>query len=203
MKPVRRAPRRLLRAAVVTVLVLASTWLVAVAAVAVVGRLDYAGPADAIVVLGAAQWAGRPSPVLRARLDHGAALWRAGRAPRIVVTGGVGTGDTLSEADVGRRYLMTQGVPDSAILVEREGRTTGQSIASTVAMLEARGATHAILVSDRFHSLRLRILAARHGLRAGTSPTRTSPIARNAVTEWRYILSESIKLPIAALLPHV
>lgn len=185
-------------------LVLAGTaglWLSAILAVAAFGRLDDRGLADAIVVLGAAQWAGRPSPVLRARLDHAGALWRAERAPLLVVTGGVGKGDTLSEADVGRKYLMAHGVPDSVILVEREGRTTGESIASAAEMLRALGAHRVILVSDPFHSLRLRILGARAGVRARTSPTRTSPISRNALTEWRYIVSESLKLPVAALAP--
>jgi uncharacterized SAM-binding protein YcdF (DUF218 family) len=186
---------------VILVAGMTAVWLASVGAVAAFGRLDDSGPADAIVVLGAAQWAGRPSPVLRARLDHASALWRARRAPLVVVTGGVGDGDTISEADVGRRYLIAHGLPDSAILVEREGRTTGESVASAAAMLRARGANRAILVSDPFHSLRLRILGARAGIRARTSPTRTSPISRNALTEWRYIVSESLKLPIAAIAP--
>jgi uncharacterized SAM-binding protein YcdF (DUF218 family) len=176
-------------------------WAGGIAAVAAYARVDAPGSADAIVVLGAAQWAGRPSPVLRARLDHAAQLWRDGRAPLVVVTGGVGTGDTLSEADVGRRYLTKQGIPDSVILAEHRGRTTGQSIVSAAAILHERGANRVLLVSDPFHSLRLRILAARAGMNARTSPTRTSPIARNAITEWRYIVSESLKLPIAALMP--
>ena len=107
-----RRARRLLVAGFGGVL---AVWALLVITVAVYARVDARGPADAIVVLGAAQWAGRPSPVLRARLDHAAQLWRDGRAPLMVVTGGVGTGDTLSEADVGRRYLMKQGIPDSAI----------------------------------------------------------------------------------------
>ena len=165
------------------------------------GRLDSRRASDAIVVLGAAQWAGRPSPVLRARLDHGAALWRERVAPMLLLTGGVGDGDTMSEAEVGRRYLVAKGIPASAILVERTGRTTGQSVRSAAAILRGEGLRRVVLVSDPFHALRLRILAARHGLDAATSPTRTSPIARNAVTEWRYVLSESVKLPVAIFAP--
>lgn len=165
------------------------------------GRLDSRRASDAIVVLGAAQWAGRPSPVLRARLDHGAALWRERVAPLLLLTGGVGDGDTISEAEVGRRYLVAKGIPASAILVERTGRTTGQSVRSAAAILRGEGLRRVVLVSDPFHALRLRILAARHGLDAATSPTRTSPIARNAVTEWRYVLSESVKLPVAIFAP--
>jgi uncharacterized SAM-binding protein YcdF (DUF218 family) len=177
-------------------------WLLSVAAVVVVGRIDDRRRADAIIVLGAAQYAGRPSPVLQARLDHAAALWRDGRAPLLLVTGGVGTGDKFSEADVGRRYLLGMGIPDAAILLEREGRTTGQSVRSSAEILRQRNLRVAILVSDPFHALRLRILAARHGLRARTSPTRTSPIARNPLREWRYVLGESVKSPVAALLPN-
>jgi uncharacterized SAM-binding protein YcdF (DUF218 family) len=177
-------------------------WVLLIAAVVLVGRVDDRRRADAIVVLGAAQYAGRPSPVLQARLDHAAALWRDSRAPLLLVTGGVGKGDRFSEADVGRRYLLGMGIPDSAILLEREGRTTGQSVRSSAEILRRRNLRVAILVSDPFHALRLRILAMRHGLRARTSPTRTSPIARNALREWRYVLGESVKFPVAALWPN-
>ena len=199
-----RAPRGAGRARQLVISALAVAvlgWLASVAAVVLAGRLDSRRPSDAIVVLGAAQWAGRPSPVLRARLDHGAALWRERVAPLLLLTGGVGDGDTISEADVGRRYLMARGIPDSVILVERTGRTTGQSVRSASAILRGEGLRRVVLVSDPFHALRLRILAARHGLDAATSPTRTSPIARNAFTEWRYVLSESVKLTIAVVVP--
>lgn len=178
-------------------------WLAgSVAAVVAVGSLDQRPTADAIIVLGAAQYLGRPSPVLRARLDHAADLWRAGLAPLVIVTGGIGAGDTTSEAEVSRNYLIAQGVTDSIILLERAGRTTGQSLASASGMLHARGRRSAILVSDPFHSLRLRILALRHGIAASTSPTRTSPIDRNARARWRYVMSEAVKLPVAAVLPR-
>lgn len=193
-----RRPRRLI---VATLALAALGWIASVSAVVLTGRLDSRRASDAIVVLGAAQWAGRPSPVLRARLDHGAALWRERVAPMLLLTGGVGDGDTMSEAEVGRRYLVAKGIPASAILVERTGRTTGQSVRSAAAILRGEGLRRVVLVSDPFHALRLRILAARHGLDAATSPTRTSPIARNALTEWRYVLSESVKLPVAIFAP--
>ena len=177
-------------------------WLLCIAAVTVAGRMDARRKADAIIVLGAAQYDGRPSPVLRARLEHAVELWRAKLAPLVLVTGGVGRGDTTSEAEVGRRYLRSQGIPDSAIVVERVGRTSGQSVYAAGVILRQRGKKSAIMVSDPFHALRLRILAARHGLDAVTSPTRTSPIARNAPREWRYVLAEAAKLPIAAVFPY-
>ena len=176
-------------------------WVASVIGVVALGRVDNRRPSDAIIVLGAAQYVGHPSPVLGARLNHAEALWRAHVAHYVVLTGGVGKGDTMSEAEVGRRYLIARGIPDSVILLERVGRTTGQSIRAATDILKQRGLTSAVLVSDPFHAMRLRILAFRHGLRAVTSPTRTSPIGRNAQQEMRYVLAESLKLPIAALFP--
>src|SRR5918998_6705838 len=140
--------RRLVRRAVsiVVVLVLVA-WGVIAAAVIVWGRRDQARPASAIVVLGAAQYAGRPSPVFRARLDHGIALWRRGLAPQLVLTGGTGDRDTTSEAAVGRRYALKQGVPDSAILIETKGRTTSASLRSVARMLKAQDQRRVVLVS--------------------------------------------------------
>src|SRR5215218_3174826 len=102
-------------------------WLASLGAVLAWERHDQSRPVGAIVVLGAAQYVGRPSPVLRARLDHAVALWRRGLAQHLVVTGGKGTGDTTSEAAVSGRYVRQRGIPASAILLEAEGRTTSQS----------------------------------------------------------------------------
>ena len=158
---------------------------------------DEARPAQAIVVLGAAQYAGRPSPVLRARLDHALDLWHRHLGQLLILTGGTGTGDTTSEAAVGRTYAMKHGVPDSVILMETEGRTTSESMRAVAGMLEARGLQTALLVSDPFHMLRLRILARRFGFTPYTSPTQTSPISPNPEQRWKYIFSESLKAPLA------
>ena len=115
---------------------------------------DAAQPAQAIVVLGAAQYRGRPSPVLRARLDHAVGLYARGIAPRVVVTGGIAEGDTASEAAVSRIYALAAGVPDSAILLENEGRTTGQSLQRVARLLKARRIDTVVVVSDPFHVLR-------------------------------------------------
>ena len=185
--------------ALVTLLVAA--WALSAVRVVAWGWRDEAQPADAIVVLGAAQYGGRPSPVLRARLDHAIALWHRGLAPTLVLTGGIGFGDTTSEADVGRRYAMRRGVPDSAIVLERWGRTTSESLRSVAALMATRpGSGSVILVSDPFHMLRLSILARRLGLVPHTSPTRTSPISASATQRWKYVLSESVKVPLAFLL---
>lgn len=176
-----------------------AVWIVSAAAVLVWSSRDEARPAQAIVVLGAAQYAGKPSPVLRARLDHALNLWQRKLATVLILTGGTGVGDTTSEAAVGRRYAKKRGVPDTLILVENEGRTTSESMKAVAGMLEVRGFNSALLVSDPFHMLRLRILARRFGFTPYTSPTRTSPIEPNREQRWKYIFSESVKAPLAFL----
>jgi uncharacterized SAM-binding protein YcdF (DUF218 family) len=179
---------------------LVAAWLIALGAVIAWGSRDRARPSDAIVVLGAAQYWGRPSPVLRARLDHAVGLWRRRMAPRVVLTGGVGVGDTTSEAAVSRKYVMGQGIPDTAILLETTGRTTQESLRSVAALLRSRNEESVILVSDPFHMLRLDILARRFGLVPYTSPTRTSPISANTGETWRYYLNESLKIPFVLIM---
>lgn len=172
-------------------------WLASLGAVLVWERHDQARPVGAIVVLGAAQYVGRPSPVLRARLDHAVVLWRRDLAPVLIVTGGTGTGDTTSEAEVSQRYVVKRGVPRESVLLETEGRTTSQSMAGVAALMRARHRMDVLLVSDPFHMLRLTIQARRQGLEPYASPTPTSPIAANPTVRWKYALSESIKAPLA------
>jgi len=186
--------RRVVILGMVTVFTL---WVISASAVLIWSARDEARPAQAIVVLGAAQYAGRPSPVLRARLDHALGLWKRDLASLLILTGGTGTGDTTSEAAVGRTYAKKRGVPDTLILVENEGRTTSESMKAVAGMLEVRGLHTALLVSDPFHMLRLRILARRFGFTPYTSPTRTSPIEPNREQRWKYIFSESVKAPLA------
>ena len=176
---------------------MASAWLASAAAVVFWSHRDQAQPADAIVVLGAAQYVGRPSPVLKARLDHAISLWRRQLAPRVIFTGGFGAGDTTSEAAVSRRYALKHGIPDSAIFLEDRGRTTSESMRSVAALGEAWGVRRVILVSDPFHMMRLGILARRFDLEPFTSPTPTSPISANRSEAWKYVLSESVKVPLA------
>ena len=186
--------RRLLLTAVVAVF---CVWVISGMAVLFWSSHDQARPADAIVVLGAAQYAGKPSPVLRARLDHALDLWNRHLASLLIFTGGSGPRDTTSEAAVGKNYAKKRGVPDTAILVENEGRTTSESMRAVAGMLEVRGLQSALLVSDPFHMLRLRILARRFGFTPYTSPTQTSPISPNREKRWKYIFNESLKAPMA------
>jgi uncharacterized SAM-binding protein YcdF (DUF218 family) len=193
MKSSSRLGSRVLLGATIAVIV---TWGASAVAVVVWGTRDRARASDVIVVLGAAQYVGRPSPVLRARLDHALDLWHRGLAPRLIVTGGTGVGDTTSEAAVSRNYALRHGVPDTAILMENEGRTTRESLAAVSTIMHARQLHTAILVSDPFHMLRLRILSTQYGVNAYTSPTKTSPISANRGQAIGYVLSESIKVPM-------
>lgn len=177
-------------------------WLAVAVAVIETGRVDRASSADAIVVLGAAQYEGHPSPVLRARLDHAVELWRERLAPMVVVTGGTGIGDTVSEAAVGRRYLLQHGVPDTAIAVEARGTTTSESLHAVRRLLGAMSSPRVVLVSDPFHMLRLSIISRRLAMVPLISPTRTSPISLNKGLQWRYVLSESLKVPFVYFTEH-
>src|SRR6476661_9643694 len=112
-------------------------WSASLAGVLIWAQRDTAEPSSAIIVLGAAQYVGRPSPVLRARLDHAIDLWRRGLAPRIIFTGGFGDHDTTSEAAVGQRYAISRGVPPKNILIENSGRTTAESMQHVAALMDA------------------------------------------------------------------
>lgn len=182
-----------------TIATLLMFWAGWMGAVILWSTIDRARPADSIVVLGAAQYAGRPSPVLRARLDHAIELWNRHMAGIVILTGGTGTGDTTTEALVSRGYVMRHGVPQGAILLENEGRTTAASLTAVSRILNDRGMKTAILVSDPFHMLRLWILSRRVGFVAYTSPTRTSPISPNREERWKYMLAESVKAPLTFL----
>ncbi len=174
----------------------AGLYLLSFLTVVVVSRLDQRYAADAIVVLGAAQYNGRPSPVLQARLDHGAELYREGWADMVVVTGGIVAGDRMSEATAGRRYLIGVGIPPDSIVVQAVGHSTAGSMDAVAGWLRGQGLNRVILVSDPFHLARLRLEAGRLGLEAWTSPTATSPISSRFGTELQYLLVEAAKLPV-------
>ncbi len=191
--------RRRFAVAVVLAMGLAVAWAAVVVAVALAAARDQATTADAIAVLGAAQYNGRPSPVFRARLDHAGALYQRGFAPVVLVTGGVGTGDTLSESEVGRRYLLRAGLPDAAVVALSAGASTSSSLKGVARWFGGSDSRSVLLVSDGFHMLRLQILAARLGLVPFTSPAPNSPIRGNLRRNAGYFLAEGIKVPFTWL----
>jgi uncharacterized SAM-binding protein YcdF (DUF218 family) len=187
--------RRFVAAAACTI-VLALGWAAVVVAVALAGAHDQATTADAIAVLGAAQYNGRPSPVFRARLDHAAALYQRGLAPVVLVTGGVGSGDTISESEVGRRYLVRAGLPESAVVALPAASSTAASLHGVAQWFTGKDSRRVLLVSDGFHMLRLQIIAGRLGLVAFTSPAPNSPIRSNPRRNAAYFLAEGLKVPV-------
>ena len=155
-----------------------------------VGGHDSRRQADAIVVLGAAQYNGRPSEVLAARLDHAIDLYKEGDAPWFVVTGGKLPGDRTTEAATERAYAITSGVPASAILEENTGGTTLESMQNVRAIFSAHGLNSAVFVSDRSHMLRVLRLAQDQDIEAWASPTETSPDDIDPNLRWNSTLHE-------------
>jgi uncharacterized SAM-binding protein YcdF (DUF218 family) len=145
------------------------------------GTRDEQRPTDAIVVMGAAQYDGRPSPVFAARLDHAIDLFHAGLARWLIVTGGKQEGDRTTEAASARAYAVAKGVPDGAILAEDRSRTTLQSIRGVAALMRSEDLASAVFVSDPTHMLRVLRMASDEGIEAYGSPTRTSPLERDPI----------------------
>jgi uncharacterized SAM-binding protein YcdF (DUF218 family) len=174
-------------------------WVTSVLLILYTGARPVIRKADAILVLGAAQYNGRPSPVLQARLDHAIALFHDGLAPKMVFTGGVGAGDTVSEGEVARRYALRHEVPASAIMVERHGVTSAESVAAAASLMRAKGLRTALVVSDSYHMMRLELLARRAGIRPYRAPA-PSPIDRARRTRMHYVLRESVLFPATAIL---
>ena len=150
----------LILAAVAGLVVLAAT------AVRVVhtASLQEIHPADAIVVFGAAEYAGRPSPVLRARLDHALELFTRGVAPVIITTGGAAADPSFSEGGVGRDYLVRHGVPDRSVIAETQGRDTSESAVRVAVIMRANGLRSCVAVSDAYHVFRIRKLLEHEGV---------------------------------------
>lgn len=132
--------------------------------------IDEAQPADIIIVLGAAEYRGKPSPVLQGRLNHALFLYLKGLAPYILTTGGAGGDPVYTESEVGRAYLSERGVPSEAIVVEPEGATTMQSVNASAEIMRRMNLHSCIIVSDGYHIYRVKRLLEAHGIRVYGSP---------------------------------
>ncbi len=162
-----------------------------VAAIYWQARSDQTRPVDAIVVLGTAQYNGRPSPVLRARLDRALKAYEGGGASVIVVTGGRNPGDLFTEAEASRDYLLERGVPEGALLLENQGRDSWQSMRGVARLLRARDLSEVLLVSDGFHLFRLKLMARDLDLTPYGAPAIGSPIKQGGGVEFGYVLREA------------
>ena len=154
------------------------------------GERDEQRPADAIVVLGAAQFNGTPSDVFEARLQHAVDLYRAGTARYLVVTGGKLPADVTTEAATARKWAIAHGVPANAILGENQGRNTLESIEAVAVIFREHNLSSGVFVSDETHMLRVLRMASDQGIVAWGSPTRTSTSDRDAVRRQKAILHE-------------
>jgi uncharacterized SAM-binding protein YcdF (DUF218 family) len=149
--------------------------------------IEEAQPADVIVVLGAAEYRGRPSPVLQARLNHALMLYLKGLAPYILTTGGAGGDPTYTEGEVGRAYLTRRGVPSEAILVEPNGSTTAQSLQAATEIMRRTDLHSCIVVSDGYHIFRVKRLLEARNVKVYGSPRPTAGTQNPALLRWLYL----------------
>jgi uncharacterized SAM-binding protein YcdF (DUF218 family) len=147
---------------------------------------DEARPADVILVLGAAEYRGKPSPVLQARLNHALLLYLQGLASYILTTGGAGGDPVYTEGEVGRAYLTQHGVPSEAILVEPGGSTTGQSIVAAVEIMRRMNFRSCVVVSDGYHIFRAKRMLEGQGITVYGSP-RPGRLAKHRSLDWLYL----------------
>ncbi len=173
-------------------------WGVLILGIYLDSTTDEIKPADVIVVLGASQWNGRPSPAFKARLDRAAELYRGGYAPKILVTGGVAKGETVSESSVGRDYLIKNGIPEKSIMIEEEGTTTYGSLNAIRPILKSNNFENNLFVSHGFHMMRLKKMAHDVGIEnVHCAPVSTQDSGR----KFRYMLRESMLLGLYYIYP--
>ena len=190
-RPLRRSGTRTLLQVVAVALVGFLLLLVyAIYRITAQGEIDEARPADAIVVLGAAQFNGQPGGVFEARLQHAVDLWKQGLAPFLIVTGGKLPADITTEAATARAWAIANGVPKEAILGENLGRNTLESMDGVAAILRSHDLHRVLFVSDRTHMLRVLRMAKDLGITAWGSPTPTSPTDLESDRRWRSIAHE-------------
>src|SRR5271169_2032745 len=162
--PRRRLVLRLVALGLVALAALVSFLTLTAIGIVREGALQEVHPADAIVVFGAAEYSGRPSPVLRARLDHALDLFHRGVAPVVITTGGAADDPSFSEGGVGRDYLMRHGVPERSLIAETQGRDTSESAARVGVIMRANGLHSCVAVSDAYHVFRIRKLLEHEGI---------------------------------------
>ena len=196
-RPPRFVGRRIVQVSLVAVMLGFAYFAVSFWQVWSAGRTDQARAVDAIVVLGAAQYDGRPSPQLTARLDHSIDLWNQGVAPTLVVTGGSREGDRFTEASASAQYLVDRGVPASAIVQEAAGTSTYESLHGARTLLGGSVET-VLIVTDPYHAQRSRLTAAEVGFTAYVSPAPESVVGGN--TELRRELGEAAGVAVGRII---
>ena len=196
-RPLRPTPgRTLLQLLVVALAGFLLLLVYAIYRITAQGEIDEARPADANVVLGAAQFNGQPGGVFEARLQHAVDLWKQGLAPYLIVTGGKLPADITTEAATARAWAIANGVPREAILGENLGRNTLESMDGVAAILQSHDLHRVLFVSDRTHMLRVLRMAKDLGITAWGSPTPTSPTDLEPDRRWRSVAHELAGLAV-------
>lgn len=198
-RPRQRWGRLIVRSVLLALVLLAAYVTITFIQVYRASRHDGARSADAIIVLGAAQYDGRPSPVLQDRLDHALELYEADLAPLIVLTGGRQEGDRFTEATAGHNYLREHGVPDEALLKEVDGTSTWESLAASARFLIERDLTTVVLVTDGYHAYRVEAIAEDSGLDATVSP---SDSRLTGTSELRQLTRETAAVAIGRIIGY-
>jgi uncharacterized SAM-binding protein YcdF (DUF218 family) len=183
--------RWLRRAVVLLLVVVLAVPLVTATRIWLVSRQDDRSPADVILVLGAAQFDGVPSPVLETRLNHAQELYEDGVAPTIMTVGGKAPGDRFTEAAAGKAYLVEQGVPRADVVAVPRGRDTQESMAAAAVAMKKRDMSSVVVVTDPDHSLRTRTMGRDLGMDAWTSPARFNTAKASSPSGRRYVMRET------------
>lgn len=168
------------------------SWFCLVGIIYYNAKINDAQKADAIVVLGASQWGGRPSPVFQSRLDQAHKLSENGLASKIILTGGVGQGEEISEAMVGKLFLINKGIKEENIYIEEKGKTSWQSLNEANKILKEQNLQSIILISDGFHMMRLRKMAKDLDINFFSSPVKDGSVNKNKLTQFKYSIRESV-----------
>lgn len=184
--------RLVLRAVTLLVVVALVTVAVVAGRIVLAAGEDERRAADAVVVLGAAQHDGTPQPYLAARLEHALDLYEDGLAPRVVTVGGALPGDRFTEAEAGRRWLLERGVPPGAVVAVPVGGNTLASMSAVAASMRDEGWSDAVVVTDRWHSLRATEMLEQQGTAAYPSPTRSGPSSEGGPRAIRYVARETL-----------
>lgn len=160
-----------------------------------VGYSDDGSHADCAIVLGAAAYHKKPSPVFKARIDHAIKLYKNGRVDKVLLTGGFGKNAEFSESEVAYEYCKANGIPQKDILLEKKSQTTEQNIIEAQKVMQKEGFKNALIVSDPWHLKRSLAMTAKHHLSAKPSATQTS-MYRSEKSQWQFLLREMYYLQV-------
>ncbi|MGH7885199.1 MAG: YdcF family protein [Thermodesulfobacteriota bacterium] len=191
--------KKILKYFFITIFIFFLFWLFLLGGIYSTSFIDETRKVDAIVVLGASQWNGKPSPVLKSRLNHALKIYNEGYADYIILTGGIAEGDVKSESRVGKEYLRKNGVAENKILIEEKGLTTSESLKKAAGIIREKKFEKILVVSHGYHILRIKKIAKDLKI----ENVYASPVkVKNSWKKLRFMLRESIILPVYIINPN-